>query len=153
MPSVNACRMLRLKSSRRSSRPPPRYSESRSPPGSIPRGSDFEPDPRLRARDFAAPAAWWVMEPPLRLWRHGAALVFERDLDQQRGALAGGAGDLERAAERFDSIAEPEQSGPPAGVGSPDPVVADRQPQDRVVCVEVDVHDGRVRVLGDVGQP
>src|SRR6266542_7122830 len=86
-----------------------------------------------------------VMEPPLRLGRHCAALVFERDLDQQRGALAGGAGDLQRAAERFDSIAEPEQSGPLAGVGSPDPVVADRQPQDRVVGVELDLHHRRVR--------
>ena len=38
--------------------------------------------------------------------------------------------------------AEPDQSGPLAGVGSPCPVVADRQLQDRVVCVELDVHDG-----------
>ena len=37
-------------------------------------------------------------------------------------------------------------------VGSPDPVVADRQPQDRVVGVEFDVHHGCVRVLGGVGQ-
>jgi hypothetical protein len=32
-----------------------------------------------------------------------AALASERDLDQQRGAVADGAGDLERAAERLDS--------------------------------------------------
>jgi hypothetical protein len=43
-------------------------------------------------------------------------LVFERDLDQQ-----GGAGDLEIAAERFDSIAEPEQSGPWPGSAPPIP--------------------------------
>jgi hypothetical protein len=57
-------------------------------------------------------------------------------------------GDLERAAQRFDAIAEPDQSGPLAGVGSADPIVADRQLQDRVGCVEFDVHDGCVRVLG-----
>jgi signal transduction histidine kinase len=33
----------------------------------------------------------------------------ERDLDQQRGAVADGAGHVERAAERFDSIPEPDQ--------------------------------------------
>src|SRR5437588_12848837 len=70
--------------------------------------------------------AWRVTEPPLRLGRHCAGLAFERDLDQQRGAPAGGAGDLERAAERLDAIGESDQSGPLAGVGSPGPVVADR---------------------------
>jgi len=35
---------------------------------------------------------------------------------------------------------------------APDPVVADRQLQDRVVCVEFDVHDGCARVLGGVSQ-
>ena len=92
------------------------------------------------------------MEPSLRFERHRGALSSERDLDQQRGAAAGGAGDLERAAERFDSIAEPDQSGPPVEVRSPDPVVADGQLQDRVVCVELDIHDGCVRVLGGVGE-
>jgi hypothetical protein len=92
------------------------------------------------------------MEPPLRLGRHRSPLTSERDLDQQRGAAAGGAGDLERSAERFDSIADPDQSGPLAEVGSPDPIVANRQLQDRVVCVEFDVYDGCVRVLGGVGQ-
>jgi glutamyl-tRNA reductase len=81
----------------------------------------------------------------------GAGAVVERDLDQQRGALASGAGDLERAAECVDPIPEPEQSGP-LRVGSADPVVADRQPQDRVVGVELDFHHGCVRVLGSVGQ-
>ena len=40
----------------------------------------------------------------------------------------------------------------PGGVGAPDPVVADRQPQGRVGCVEFDVHGGGARVLGGVGQ-
>src|ERR1700747_1841100 len=37
------------------------------------------------------------------------------------------AGELQRAAERFDPVAEPEQCGPLAEVGSADPVVADRR--------------------------
>jgi hypothetical protein len=53
------------------------------------------------------------MEPPLRLERHCAALTFEQDLDQQRGALAHRADHVERTAERFYSIAEPNQSRPP----------------------------------------
>ena len=39
-----------------------------------------------------------VMEPALRLGRHYAARTFEWDLDQHRGAVAGGAGDLQSAA-------------------------------------------------------
>ncbi|MDQ1386118.1 MAG: hypothetical protein QOG65_3497 [Actinomycetota bacterium] len=50
----------------------------------------------------------------------------------------------------LDSIAEPEQSRAP-GVGSPDPVVADHQPNDRVPRVELDVHHGRVGMFGGVG--
>jgi hypothetical protein len=53
-----------------------------------------QPAPRSAASSSSC-VAWRVVEPPLRLGRHGAALVFERDLDQQRGAFAGGAGDLE----------------------------------------------------------
>src|SRR6202022_3064064 len=63
-----------------------------------------------------------------RLWRS----MLDRHLDEQRGAVAGRAGHVERAAERFDAVAEPGQSGPLGGVGSADPVVADRQPHDRV---------------------
>jgi pyruvate dehydrogenase (quinone) len=51
-----------------------------------------------------------------------------------------------------DGVAEPGQSGPLGGVGAADPVVADRQPQGRVGCVEFDVHGGGARVLGGVGQ-
>jgi signal transduction histidine kinase len=51
--------------------------------------------------------------------------LFGRDLDQQFGAVADGAGHLERAAERVDAIAEPDQSRTLAEVGSPDPVVVD----------------------------
>ena len=40
----------------------------------------------------------------------------------------------------------------PGGVGAADPVVADRQPQGRVGCIEFDVHGGGARVLGGVGQ-
>jgi hypothetical protein len=50
-------------------------------------------------------------------------------------------------AERLDAVAEPDQSGPLGRVGSPDPVVADRQPRDRVACAELDVHDGCVREI------
>ena len=44
------------------------------------------------------------MEPALRLGRHYAARAFEWDLDQHRGAVAGGAGDLQSAAERFYAV-------------------------------------------------
>ena len=59
--------------------------------------------------------AWRQMEPPVWLGRHCAALALERDLDQQRGAAAGKTGDLERAAERFDSIADPTSPDPGRG--------------------------------------
>jgi hypothetical protein len=78
--------------------------------------------------------------------------VADRDLDEQRSAAVGRAGHLERAADRLDAVAEPGQAGPPGGVSAADPVVADRQPQGRVWCVEFDVHGGGVRVLGGVGQ-
>src|SRR5882724_10931066 len=81
-----------------------------------------------------------------------AALPFDWELDEQCGSAAAGTGDFEGAAERLDAIAEPDQSRPAAGVGSPDPVVADRQLQDRVMGVELDLHDGCVRVLGGVRQ-
>jgi serine/threonine protein kinase len=85
------------------------------------------------------------MEPgSFRFW-------LERDLDEQCGAVAGRAGDVERAAERLDAVPKPDQSRPPGGDGSPDPVVADRQLQDRVGCVEFDVHGGSACVLGHVG--
>jgi hypothetical protein len=79
-------------------------------------------------------------------------LALEWDLDLQRGAAAGGACDFECAAERVDSVAEADESGPLGGVGAADPVVADRQLHVPVVCVELDVDDGCVRVLGGVGQ-
>src|ERR1022692_2103928 len=91
---------------------------------------------------------------PPRLWfgRLWVILAFGWDLDEQRGAVADGAGDLERAADRLDAVAEPDQSRPLGGIGSADSVVADRQPHDRVVCVEFDVHDGGARVLGGVSE-
>jgi hypothetical protein len=48
----------------------------------------------------------------MRQWSRRAAMLevtFERDLDEQRGAAAGRAGDFERAAERLDPVAEPDQ--------------------------------------------
>jgi hypothetical protein len=38
-------------------------------------------------------------------------------------------------------------------IGSPDPVIADRQPNDRVVCFEFDVHDGCVTVDRGMNPP
>src|SRR3989442_15057122 len=84
----------------------------------------------------------------LRLGRHCAALPFDWELDEQCGPAAGGTGDFEGAAKRLDAIAEPDQSRPAAGVGSPEPVVADRQLQDRVMGVELDLHDGCCACLG-----
>jgi hypothetical protein len=63
------------------------------------------------------------------------ALSLDRDLDEQRGAATGRAGHVERASDRLDAVAEPGQTRPPGGIGSADPVVADRQPQGRVGCV------------------
>jgi hypothetical protein len=53
---------------------------------------------------------------------------LERDLDEQRGSAAIRAGHVERAADRLDAVAEPGQAGSPGGVGTADPVIADRQP-------------------------
>src|SRR5580704_7540530 len=78
-------------------------------------------------------ATWWTISP--------SCWPSNRDLDEQRGATAGRAGHVECAADRLDAVAEAGQSGPLGGVGSPDPVVADRQPHDRVQRVEFDVHD------------
>src|ERR1700761_9770374 len=77
-------------------------------------------------------------------------LAFGGDLDEQRGAAADGARDVEGAPDCLEAVAEPGQSGPPGGVGSADPVVADRQLQDRVGCVEFDMHGGGTRVLSYV---
>jgi AAA ATPase domain len=48
----------------------------------------------------------------MRAWTRRAArleVTFDRDLDEQRGAAAGRAGDFERAAQRLDPVAEPDQ--------------------------------------------
>ena len=39
--------------------------------------------------------------------REAVALALDRDLDEQRGAAPNGAGDVERAADRLDAVAEP----------------------------------------------
>src|SRR5438874_13133439 len=85
------------------------------------RGGPHRPRRSGLAGGFADGGRW---EPSLRLGRHCAALPVGWDLDQQRRAAAGGTGDLERAPERLDAIAEADQSRPAAGVRPPDPVVA-----------------------------
>jgi hypothetical protein len=57
--------------------------------------------PGTAARTSARPSWLWAG----RLW---ADRVFGWDLDEQRGATAGGTADLERAAERLDAVAEPD---------------------------------------------
>ena len=62
------------------------------------------------------------------------------------------AGDLDGAAEGLDAVAETDESRPLSGVGSPDPVIADREQDDPFLSRDLDVHDRRFRVLGGVRQ-
>jgi hypothetical protein len=70
-----------------------------------------------------------------------APWFFGWELDEERGAAARAAGELERAAECLDAIAEPDQTRASAEGGSPDSIVADHHAQDRVACLERDLHD------------
>jgi hypothetical protein len=61
-------------------------------------------------RQIAKWAAQLQSATALSTTRTHLAMALERDFDQQRGSPAGRAGDLKRAAERLDPIAEPHQS-------------------------------------------
>src|ERR1700730_13047731 len=64
--------------------------------------------------------------------------VINGDHGEQGGTASQGADDLNLAAEYLDAVPETDQSGPLARIGSSDPVVADCDPQDRILLREVD---------------
>src|SRR5256885_1553406 len=75
----------------------------------------------------------------------------EGDPGDERGALAGRAGDLDVAAERLDAVPEPDEPGSPGGVRAAAPVVPDPHAY-RGVGGHLDLRVRGVRVLGDVGK-
>jgi hypothetical protein len=74
------------------------------------------------------------------------------EVDQQGGALATGAGDRDRPAQRLDAVGEPDESRAASGGGTTDAVVADRQVQAAVPRLPIDVRSRRLGVLGGVGE-
>jgi len=85
-------------------------------------------------------------------WLRGliARWFFDWEVDEQRGAAAGWAVELERPAECLDSVAEPDESGSALRVGASDPVVADLHLEPSVLGVDGDHGVVGVRVLEDV---
>ena len=75
---------------------------------------------------------------------------FDGKGDEQRGSLSRRAHDLDRSAERLDSVGEADEAGSSRGIGSSGTVVADRKLKDAVGRFDVDVRDGCVGVLGGV---
>src|SRR4029450_11558592 len=68
-------------------------------------------------------------------WLLAATGSVDRELDQQAGALAGGAPDAEGAAGGLHPVPEADEPGAAAGVGAANAVVADAGPDQPVVGI------------------
>src|SRR2546430_2353102 len=94
---------------------------------------------RGRGRGTVSPA-WCV---------HGGS-ELDRELEGDRGPLAGWARHTDHPAQRLHAVREAEDSGPLGRVRSSDTVVADGEVQLLAAYLEADVRDRRARVLGRV---
>src|SRR4051794_24612468 len=74
------------------------------------------------------------------------------DLHLDEGSASGRALDLDAPSERLDSIPQPGQSGPSAGVRAAHTVIANRKTEHVLVETEGDPHARGVRVLRRVGE-
>jgi hypothetical protein len=83
-----------------------------------------------------------------RALRHGITGIVSSSV----GALAGRARDRERAAERLDAPAQPDQAGAALELGAADAVVGDGRVHDRLRQRDRHAHDARARVLDRVGE-
>src|SRR3954454_4879823 len=81
-----------------------------------------------------------------------ASLAVHGDRDVERRPEPGGTCDLERAAERLDSVSKARQPRAAGQVGASDAVVVDLELQHRAVAVDVDTDDRCARVLRGVGK-
>jgi hypothetical protein len=78
--------------------------------------------------------------------------VFEGQADFEVGAVAARALDGHDSAGGFDPVSEAHQAGAQGGIRSAGTVVADREPQDAVDGVDLNVDDRGIRMLGRVRQ-